>query len=256
MTGSTYPDSRRGNGGYGRASGPCRSRSQELTVQDASRSHQHGRVHIHVACWNRRLGSKESSIQLPDFIPRSHVGPPSSVPPRHRPTHSTARRERRNSRPRCLYRDVIEATVPVGDTTWIPILRGVRHSVLHFWHPLGHAREDSKKEAVLRGQDHGVRSIGRDQACGPDDARDERRVRECVQRLPLHFLRRVDEQRNNTSGTEAWSMTSSGGRLKILPSTMCLQLRRLQEGGETASGDEVMLGVATGPSSYCRIYHT
>jgi hypothetical protein len=67
------------------AIGRCTGGSEELTVRDASRSHRHGRV----TCWNRRLGSKESNIQLPDFVPRHRVGPPSGVPPRKRTTHST-----------------------------------------------------------------------------------------------------------------------------------------------------------------------
>jgi hypothetical protein len=67
------------------AIGRCTGGSEELTVRDASRSYRHGRV----TCWKRRLGSKESNIQLPDFFPRHRVGPKIGVPPRKRTTHST-----------------------------------------------------------------------------------------------------------------------------------------------------------------------
>jgi hypothetical protein len=37
-----------------------------------------------------KTGSKESNIQLPDFVHRHRVGPLSSVPQEHRPTHCTS----------------------------------------------------------------------------------------------------------------------------------------------------------------------
>jgi hypothetical protein len=92
-------------------------------------------------------------------------------------THSTVRREkykfgRLRHRPRGLYRDDIQADIAVRksdrshcsvveDTTRTPIFRGVGHSVLYsnFWRPLGRERADWD-EAILRGQDYEVRSIG------------------------------------------------------------------------------------------------
>ena len=121
-SGSAQPSSRRGDGFLGRAIGRCTSGSEELTVRDGIRSHRHGRIHIHIhiraTCWNRRLGSKESNSQLPDFVPRHRVGPPSGVPARNRTTHSTVEGKKRNfgrlrQRSRGLYRYIIQADAAV-----------------------------------------------------------------------------------------------------------------------------------------------
>jgi hypothetical protein len=121
----------------------------------------------------------------------------------------------------------------IADTTWTPILFGAGDSVLHFWHPLGHERDNSKHEAFLRGRNQGDRSIGGSQA-----------VAQKMLTVSIARGSELTNDDNKTSGTEAWSLVCSIN-MRIVDD-MALHRERC----EIASVDGVPLGRATGPSRY------
>jgi hypothetical protein len=209
-------------------------------------------------CWNRRLGSEESSIQLPDFVPRHHVGPPSGVPQRHRPTRSTGRREklkfgRLRQRPRGWYLDVMQTDAAVGvllksdrdhcsvaeDTTVTHILRGVGYSVLYFWMKPSYTARIT--ESGVSGEDKLVAQTMSAVSVA------------FAQRLHVLFLRRAEERRQQDQWKGSLVFGAQHHPMEFRRHwhlSMSSQMCRLQRRGETAGSGGVPLGLATGLSRF------
>jgi hypothetical protein len=269
-SGSTQSGSRRGNGGHGRSSGPCRSRSQELTVRDASRGHQHGRIHMRVACWKQRLGNRvpSSSTFFLDIVSVLQVAY------RHGADQRTELSDKRSPSLADYASDLevciatsFKLTLPsifsgratetsaVKGTTWTSQRETLGPPTSDI-HSNRREREDYEDEVVLRG-DHNVRSIGRDQVCDLDDARDERSVPGCAQCLLVRLYDELTNDENKTSGTEAWSLVCSIVRWMFddIAVHRCLTRCVDIKSGVAVSSDEVPLSLVTGPSRYGRVYH-
>jgi hypothetical protein len=139
-------------------------------------------------------------------------------------------------------------TETIADTTWTPIHFGAGDLVLHFWHPLGHERDNSKHEAFLRGRNQGDRSIGGSQALAQKMLTTSIAFVEALSAFLFSFYSELTNDDNKTSGTEAWSLVCGISRRTLDD----IALHREQ--CETASGDGVPFGRATGPSRYGRVY--
>jgi hypothetical protein len=103
----------------------------------------------------RILPGSRRTHQKKEFVMQSRAGEPTSQ--RGSKTAEacgavgTCESIRRSLQYRCLLK--YWNPLPVKDT--MDFIPGVGHSVLHLWHPIRHDREDSKAEAVIRGQDYG-----------------------------------------------------------------------------------------------------
>jgi hypothetical protein len=106
------------------------------------------------------------------------------------------------------YSSVLDASISTSYKLGLPSVlvpvAGYKQCVV--WYPIGDAGKGLPDEVVLDGQDHELQDLSGGQACGSENAHDERRLRRS---LLSKFYAELTNEVNRTGPNEAWILLCS-----------------------------------------------